>query len=135
MALEDQAAQPQQGRTVVAARVDALFQRAQHGHGRQRGQLGEQVARELFAQKARNHAGQPFGGFQRHVAHEAIAHHDVGGALEGVVALHVAVKVDHAGLRGPPQQLASTLDFFAALDGFFADVEQAHERVGLAAQG
>ena len=118
----------------MAARVDAALERIEHGHGGHGGQFGESVARELLTQKAGNHAGQALGGLERHVAHKAVANNDVGRALEDVVAFHIAVKVQRAALPGAAQQLAGALDFFVALDGFFADVEQAHARVGRPAQ-
>jgi hypothetical protein len=73
---------------------------------------------------------QTFGGFQCHVADEAIAHHHVGGALENIVAFNVTVEIQVAG----PQQFAGLLDNLIAFDFFAADIQQADTGIGFVFQ-
>ena len=134
MALEHQPAQAQQRGAVVAAVIQALLQRRQHRVGADRAQLGQQIAAELLTHELHDHLRQPFAGLEGDVADEAIAHHDVGRALEDVVALDVADEVEVARGSGRAQQLAGALDLVAALDRLFADVEQAHRRALFALQ-
>ena len=132
MRLEHQPAQPEQRATAVAAVVEPVLELLQHRPRRQRRQFGEDVAAELFAHDADEHRGGAFGRLEGHVADEAVAHDDVGRAFEDVVAFHVAVKVEVAAVGGLAQQFAGLLDDLAALDLFFADVEQPDRRVRLA---
>ena len=104
----------------------------EHRQRDQSRELGIRSAREFLLDEIRQHRCQSFGRLERDVADKTIAHHDIGGALEDVVAFHVAVKVDQPGRAGSAQQFAGLFDRFAAFDGFFTDVEQAHTRVGLA---
>ena len=55
MALEHQAPQPKQGRTVEAAVIHAVFEPLEHRHRQQRRQLGQPVAAELLANDGRDH--------------------------------------------------------------------------------
>ena len=129
VALENQATQAQQCRAVVTAVIHTALERSQHRVGNQGCQLGQRVARKLFLQEPDDHAGQTFAGLQRDVADKSVANDDVDRALEDVVAFDVAVEVEVAQLAGRTQQLAGFLDDFTALDGFFADIEQAHAGV------
>jgi hypothetical protein len=99
-------------------------------HRRHRGdclQTGQRPTFEFLAHEASQHLDQAFGCLERHVAHEAVAHHDVGCALEDVVALDIAVEVQ----RTRAQQFARLLDHVVALDDLFADVQQADCRAFL----
>ena len=132
MTLEHQAAQAQQRRAIETAVVHAVLEALEHGHRQQRRQLGQPVAAELFADDRGDHRRQPFGRLQSDIADETVAHHQIGRALEDVVALHIAVEVQLAGRRRLAEQLARALDRLVALDRLFADVQQAHRRLGLA---
>jgi hypothetical protein len=101
MALEDQAAQPQQGGTVVAPRIHPALEVLEHGHRHQRRQLGQRVACELLADELRQHRSQPFAGLEQHVADEAVADDHVHLTLEDVVALDIALEADQIGRRRP----------------------------------
>ena len=48
VALEDEAAQAEQRRAVVAAMIDARLQAVEHRQRRKRGELGQRVAPELL---------------------------------------------------------------------------------------
>ena len=93
VALEHQPAQPKQRRAVVAAVVHAALEGGQHGLAGERCQLGERRARELLAHELREHGRQPLNGFQRHIAHETVAYHDVDVTAENVVAFNIADEV------------------------------------------
>jgi hypothetical protein len=135
VALEDEAAQAQQRRAVVAPVIHAGLEAVEYRQGHEARQPAVERALELALDELAQHRGQALGALEHHVAHEAIAHHDVGGALEDVVALHVAVEADEAGGRGLAHELARALDRLAALDRFLADVEQPHARLGHAVHG
>mmetsp|Transcript_1251 Transcript_1251/g.3581 ORF Transcript_1251/g.3581 Transcript_1251/m.3581 type:complete len:368 (-) Transcript_1251:709-1812(-) len=128
MALEHQAAQAQQRRSVEAAVVHPVLEALEDRQGQQAGQPAEPVTLELGLDEAAHHAGQALRGLEHHVADKAVADDDVGRALEDVVALDIAVEVQLPGGTRGPQQLAGPFDGLAALDGFFADVEQADAR-------
>ena len=127
VALHHHAFQPQQRGTVVTAWIEPALESAQRRHGQQAGNTGQPVASELGAERGGNHLGESFGGFQGHVADKAVAHDHVGGALENVVTFNVAVKIQVA----VAQQFCSPLHHVIALDGFLADIEQAHARIRL----
>jgi len=126
MALEHQAAQAQQGRAVVAAVVHAALEMVEHRQRNQRGQLAVGVAGEFLFDELAQHGRQPFRGLEQHIAHKTVAHHHVGGAFVDVVAFHIAMEVQVARGMRRPQPLGRFLDHLAALDGLFANVEQAH---------
>ena len=83
-------------------------------------------------QKAADHVSQAFGSFEGHVADKAVAHHDVGGAFENIVAFNVAKEVQVARVARCAQQVARLFDDLTALDGLGADIEQPHGRLLLA---
>ena len=126
VAFEHQATQAQQGRAVIAAVIHPPLERPQHGVRQHSSQLREPVAGKLLLEEGRHHGRQPLAGFERHIAHKPVAHHNVGGAFENIIALDIAVKIQAAIIASLHQQLARLLDHFIALDGFFADIEQAH---------
>ena len=132
VALENQPAQPQQRRTVVAAVVHLSLEALEHRRCDQGRQPAQDTTAEFPPQCARKQGGQALGRLQRHVADKAIAHNDVDRALEQVVAFDIAVEVDVPAGSRRTQQFGSLLDHLVALDRLFADVEQAHGRLGLA---
>jgi hypothetical protein len=105
VALEHQSAQAQQRRAVVAAVVDPVLEALEHRHKPMRSQLGQRLRVNSWRMKSLSMRGQAFAGLEHHVADEAVAHHDVRGALEDVVALDVAEKVQVPGGGGGAQQL------------------------------
>ena len=134
MAFKNQATQAQQGAAVVAAMIHAFFKRRYDGVSRNCSHFRENIARKLDFQEVDNHRRQAFTGLQSDIAHKTIAHNDVGGSLENIVALDVAIKIQLAGLGGSAQQLARFFDDFVAFDGLFANIEQTHRGVVVAAE-
>src|SRR5471032_2849707 len=108
--------------------LEAVLDRLQRAATEQGAQHGQQVALEFGAQRVAEEARHALHCLQRDVADETVAYHDVGGALEDVVALDVAVEVERAALVVSLQQLAGGLDHFVALDVLGADVQQADGR-------
>ena len=72
--------------------IDALAESFENRQSHHRHQLAQGRAGELLADHAGQHLRETFRGFQRDIADEAVADHDIGRALENIVALHVAVK-------------------------------------------
>ena len=94
VALDDDAAQAQQARAVVAALIDARLNALRTGSRDEPREFGEEVAGELLAQVSGEHLRDALGGLQRHIADEAVADDDVGRALVDIVAFDVAVEVE-----------------------------------------
>ena len=124
VALDDDAAQPEQARAVVAAGVHARLERAAHWGSEPGDDHPPGIAREFPAQEAYDHLRHPLGSLEQRVADEAVADHHVGRSLEDVVAFDVAVIVEAA----RAQQLGGLLDRLVALDVLDADIEQADRR-------
>src|SRR5512137_49381 len=89
VALEDEAAQPEQRRAVVTPWVDTGLEVPEHRQRDHGGELRVEAPRELLANELRQHRRQTFSGLQDRVADEAVAHHDVRRSLEDVVALDI----------------------------------------------
>src|SRR5262249_60493986 len=66
--LHHDATQPEQACTVVAAWIDPRAETVDHRQGDHPAQLGDPIARELFAQRIAQHASELFGPPQEHVA-------------------------------------------------------------------
>ena len=130
MALHHDTLQAEEACAVVAAMIHPAFECVKHRHRHQRGQFGQYIAVEFFAQETAQHLRQSFGGFQRDVADETITHHHVSGSFENIIALDVAKKIQVA----VPEQLRGLLDHLVTLDVFAADIQQADAGVGFVFQ-
>src|SRR5690606_20760842 len=122
MALDDDAAQPQQGGAIITTVIDAVSQTVQHRRGQQAGSQGQGIALEFGTHHGGDHLGNPLDGLEHDIAYKTIANDDINSTLADIVALDVAIKVQTA----VAQQFGRLFDDFITLDDFFADVEQAY---------
>src|SRR5262245_15199113 len=81
VALHYNASEPQQGRSIEAARIEAPAKRVEDRYHHDACEPGERAAHELLADEAAHHLRDPLRSFEHDVADEAIAHYHVGLAL------------------------------------------------------
>ncbi len=132
VALEDEAAQAEQGGAVVATRVDAALEVAQHRQRRQRRQLVSRSRLNSWRSKPVSMAAAPSAVFRATLPTKPSQ------TTMSVVPLKMSLpstlpwKLTQPGRGGSTQQLGGLLDHVAALDRLLADVEQADRRLFVA---
>ena len=119
MALDDDALQAKQARTIVTSRIGAVTHRRKRGFREQRAELAKQAAGELVARELHQHARHAFTRFQRDVTDETVADDDVDLAFENIIALDEAEVIEIARL----EQRGGLLDPIVTLDFLLADIQ------------
>jgi hypothetical protein len=103
VALDDHAVESQQAGAVVPARVQLALEGAQHRQGDDSGKTGNEVFLEFTAQLVADQLGESLRSLQGDIADEAVAHHHIHGSLVDVVAFHIALEIETAGLAAIPR--------------------------------
>ena len=120
MALDDDALQPQEARTIVPRRRQVGLQALEQWHGHGPGCPRQHAALEQLLDARTDHRRQPFTGLEQDVADEPVAHHHIGFAAIQPVTFDEAYVVEPAGVL---QQAGRQLDLLVALDVFSTDVQ------------
>ena len=116
-----------QAGSIIAAGVEQAAESLEDRGGQGHGRTAVKIALEFLLEERDQHPGHPFGGLERDVADETVAHHHVDIPAVDVVALDVTDVVEPAFA----QQGIRRLHLPVALDVLLADIEQADPGAGI----